>query len=75
MQIGDLDVHVRQEVAEVFGHFFGQRGHQRPFAALHAATHLQKQILDLILHRPHLYLRIEQTGGADDLFHNYRRAF
>ena len=57
----------QQVLAQVFGHAFGERGHQHPFAHRCPLPDAPQQILDLPLDGPHADRRIDQAGGPDNL--------
>ena len=68
MHIGSADIEPLEVVAQFLGHAFGQRGHQGAFATLDAQLYLLNEVIDLSLRRTHDDLRVEQAGGADELF-------
>ena len=67
MQVFDLDATFEQIIGQILGHLLGQRRDERTLVLRHAVLDLREQIVDLPFDRPHLDLRIDQAGRADDL--------
>jgi hypothetical protein len=55
MQVAHGQSQIRIIVGEVFGHSFGQGGHQNPFPALLPIPNLSVQIIHLIAGAAHMY--------------------
>ena len=71
MDIGGVDAPFPKMSIELFCHTLGQRRHQGALIPLDAQAYLFHQIVDLILGRAYLNLRIEQAGRADHLLCKY----
>ena len=74
VHIADLDARLLQVGRQVLRHFNGQGGDQNSLVALDAEVDLPQQVVDLPLNGPDLHHGVQQSGGADDLFHDLARA-
>ena len=72
VQITHLDAVFRKIVGQVLRHALGKRGHQHAFIALHPVADLGQQVVHLGGGRPHLYLRVHQSGRSHHLLHHLR---
>ena len=70
MYVVGADSVLEQIVVEFLGHAFGEGGHQGALVTLGADGNLLKQVVNLVLAGPNLYLGIKQAGGADNLVHH-----
>ncbi len=71
----DLGVHVAAAdadlgvvVGEVFGHALGEGGDEDALVALGAVADFGEQVVDLAFDGADFDLRVDEAGGADDLF-------
>ena len=74
VEVADLQAHVFEVIAEVFGSAFGQRSDQDALVFFHALAAEFEGVVDLVLEREDGDARVEQAGRADDLFDDERRA-
>src|SRR6266850_1612209 len=74
MQVLDLDPHLTQVVGQVLGHLLRERRHDRALAPLDAGAQLPEQVVDLLVGRAHLDLRIHEARRPDDLIDLLRGA-
>src|SRR5215217_3133303 len=58
---------LQQVIGKVLGHLDGKGGDEDPFVVLDTLGDLVQEIVDLILRRAHLDLRVYKAGGPDDL--------
>jgi len=68
MHIADADALFVHVFGQVFGHPLCQGGDQRAVARGCDLAHLVQQVVHLHLHGADFDLRVDQAGGADDLF-------
>ena len=68
MQVAHADAGFLHVFGEVFGHALGQRGHQHALVLRRAFAGLVQQVVDLVGDRADDADRVDQPGGADDLF-------
>ncbi len=71
MQIADFEIVLRQVFGEVFGHFLGQRGDEHPALLCHNLAAFGHEVVDLMRGRADFHRRINEAGGADDLFGDF----
>jgi hypothetical protein len=57
-------------VGEVFGHALRQSRHQNSLVCCGAVSDFGEEVVDLAFYGADLYLRVDEAGGADDLFYN-----
>ena len=70
MEIAHLDPQFFVIIGQIFGHTFGERGHQHRLIALTPQADLLQQVIHLAFGRTHLDPGVQQAGGTDDLRHN-----
>ena len=70
MQIFDPDPKTAQIICQSFCTLFGKRCHHGPSAECSAFPDFIDHIIDLIFQRSDFHRGIQQTGGADHLFHD-----
>ena len=75
MHIAAANADVFQILCQILCHFLGQRGDKRALTFLNLFVDFADQIVDLSLNRPDQNLRIQQTGRANDLFHDLSGPF
>ncbi len=73
VQVVDLDAHLQQVVAQVFGHALGQRRHQYALAVGDATVDLADEIVHLASHRTYLDFGVDDARRPDDLLHDLGR--
>ena len=66
------DTHLSHIVGQILCHPFGQSGDKHLVTSRHFLVYFRNQIVNLTLHRPHRYLRIQKSGGTYDLFHSHK---
>ena len=71
VQVAHAHAELGVVLGQVLGHALGQRRDQHALVRRHALADLAEQIVDLPADRPHLDLRIEQPGRADDLLDDH----
>ena len=60
-----------EELREFFGHPFGEGGNQDTFVQIHAFVDFFHKVVHLVFRRTHLDNGVQQSRGANDLFHNH----
>ncbi len=75
MDICRLYLQLLQIVVQLLGHTFGKGGYQHALPFLAPKLYLLKQMVNLMLRRLHLDYRVEQAGGAYNLFNHDPFAF
>ena len=73
MDVGDLDVAFFEVIGEILGHTFGERGDQGALVLGDAAVNFLHQVINLALGGAHFNFRVQEAGGADDLFGGFGR--
>ncbi len=74
VQVARPDAGLHEVLGEVLGHPLGERGHQRPLAALGPRSRISPdEVVDLVVGGPHLHLGVHQAGRPDDLLHHVTR--
>jgi len=68
MHVADLDPRFVHIFGQIFRHPLGQRGDERAIAEFGGLAAFDDQVLHLFLDRLDLDRRVDQAGGADDLF-------
>jgi hypothetical protein len=78
----DLGVHVAAAdsyfgvvAGEVFGHALGEGGDEDALIFFGAVTDFGEEVVDLALDGANFYYRVDEAGGADDLFDDYSCGF
>src|SRR5207244_5974096 len=74
MKVTHLQANLAQIIGQIFGRALGQSGDQHAFAFFHALPAQLDRVVDLALERLDCDLRVQETGRANDLFDNQRRA-
>ena len=69
VHVAHLDTRLLQVYRQVLRHLLGQGRHQNTLVSGGAGVDLPDQIVDLPLNGTHLHLRVQQSGGTDDLLH------
>jgi len=72
VEIARLDAGLEEIVRQVFGHLLRQRRDQHALSDLLATPDLVQQIVDLVVRRAQLNLRIDDTGRPDQLLGHAR---
>ena len=65
VQVARPDARLEQVVGQVLGHLLRQRRHEHALAGLLAPADLVEQVVDLVLRRAQLDLRVDDPGRAD----------
>ena len=73
VHVAHFDAVVLQIVGEILRHLLGEGGDQHSLFPGGAGVDLADEVVDLPLHRPHLDLGVQQTGGTNDLLHDLAR--
>ncbi len=68
MEIAAAHADLREIFGQVLGHALRQRGYQDALVFLRTYANFFEQIVYLTFHGTNLYLGIDESGGADDLF-------
>ena len=74
VQVADFESDIAQVVGEVFGGAFGQGGDEDALFLFDPLAAELDRLVDLIFERAYGDLRVEEPGGADDLFGDERGA-
>ena len=72
MQVPHADTHLPHVIRQVLRHALGQRGDHHLVARGGLLVYLGDKVIDLPCHRPHINLRIQQSGRTDDLLRPQR---
>ena len=67
MDIGRADTIAAQVLVHLLRHSLGEGSDQHTFFAFHTLTNLLHEVIDLVIQRTHLYLRVKQARRADKL--------
>ena len=67
MDVGRGDAQAQEVFRQLFGHAFGEGGHQRALIVRNGDADFFEQVVDREIGVAHLDGRIEQTGGANHL--------
>ena len=68
MDVAASDVVTREVFGQLFGHPFGQGGDKDTLVAFYTNAYFVHEVVDLVLAGAYFNHRVEQAGGADDLF-------
>ena len=68
VQVAHVDADVAQVIGQFLGGALGERGDQHALLGVGALAAFVDEIVDLALQRLERDLRVNQAGGADDLF-------
>src|SRR5690606_4655048 len=67
VHVSDIHAIGSEVIGQILGHPLRERGDQDALAGVYAHANLLKQVVDLVLRRPHLDLRIGNACRSDDL--------
>ena len=67
VEVARLDPRLEQVVGQVLGHLLRQRRDEHALPDLLPTPDLTEQVVDLVLRRPELDLRVDDPGRADQL--------
>src|SRR5690606_19649869 len=67
VHVSDIHAIGSEVIGQILGHPLRERGDQNALAGVYAHANLLEQVVDLVLRRPHLDLRIGNACRSDDL--------
>ena len=70
MYVATAHAYPGEVFVQLLRHSLGQGSYQHPLVGLGAFAYFLNEVIHLILHRTHLYRRVQQARRAHHLFHH-----